>query len=162
MSFACADVRQQWLMRTMTQFHASWWKILKQDSSIVFARNTTAMPPALAQWLKAARVAAWSLVGLLMVGVSIGLLSDFIALDPGLAQLSRSAEKYALPFLALSGAGLYYRHVARLRRRVWDADYLICTTCGYCLRGLEGNERCPECGSRFHIGETQEIWRRWF
>ena len=29
----------------------------------------------------------------------------------------------------------------------------FCIHCGYCLRGLPDNRRCPECGARYSFGE---------
>lgn len=48
-----------------------------------------------------------------------------------------------------------------IRRAIWrrmgDAGFSICRTCGYSLQGLRGH-KCPECGEWFSV-EQVENWR---
>ncbi|MGH7244740.1 MAG: hypothetical protein ACREJD_15105 [Phycisphaerales bacterium] len=51
------------------------------------------------------------------------------------------------------------RAVRLARERVRDANGLICTDCGFALRGLDGAERCPECGVEFRAEEVRGFFR---
>lgn len=49
----------------------------------------------------------------------------------------------------------------RLIRRLVATDRMLCTTCGYCLRGLPARHSCPECGEEFDIESVQRTWAQW-
>ena len=43
--------------------------------------------------------------------------------------------------------GLHRSSVFYVRKALCDMGLPVCIECGYILRGLEKNERCPECGA---------------
>lgn len=48
----------------------------------------------------------------------------------------------------------------RLKRRVRDADGLVCTNCLYDLRGIVDADACPECGQSGSADTMRERWRK--
>ncbi|MFO0859715.1 MAG: hypothetical protein U0570_04100 [Phycisphaerales bacterium] len=50
------------------------------------------------------------------------------------------------------------RAVRRARDRVREAEGLICTDCGFVLRGLAEKHRCPECGIEFRAEEVRAFF----
>ncbi|MBL8876090.1 MAG: hypothetical protein JNM86_09880 [Phycisphaerae bacterium] len=51
------------------------------------------------------------------------------------------------------------RAVKLARENVRNADGLICTDCGFVLRGLAEKDRCPECGIEFRADEVRGFFR---
>lgn len=73
---------------------------------------------------------------------------------------------YFLFLLIVVGLPLWLliRFQRRLHRRVVESGYLVCTDCGYSLRGLptdEGFLTCPECGRPRSVEGTRNLWLRW-
>jgi len=52
------------------------------------------------------------------------------------------------------GAGV----VSRLCRQASEADYCLCLHCGYSLKGLPDDHRCPECGNPYNIADVKQQW----
>ncbi|MBL8887761.1 MAG: hypothetical protein JNK16_13970 [Phycisphaerales bacterium] len=51
------------------------------------------------------------------------------------------------------------RAVRKARENVRLAEGLICTDCGFVLRGLAEQDRCPECGIEFRADELRGFFR---
>lgn len=49
-------------------------------------------------------------------------------------------------------------HRARVLHRVGARQFMVCPECGYDLHGLEGEQRCPECGKRFNVDSLRREW----
>lgn len=58
---------------------------------------------------------------------------------------------------------LLYRFEHRLARQLREHDRLLCTHCGYPLRGSEPHGRCPECGTEYDHDSLRVAWTnlRW-
>lgn len=58
---------------------------------------------------------------------------------------------------------LLARFEHRLARQLREHDRLLCTHCGYPLRGSEPHGRCPECGSEYDHDSLRVAWTnlRW-
>lgn len=74
------------------------------------------------------------------------------------------------PFLLLIGVSgillnwtLLARFEHRLARQLREHDHLLCTHCGYPLRGSEPHGRCPECGTEYDHDSLRVAWAnlRW-
>lgn len=50
----------------------------------------------------------------------------------------------------------------RMRRHVLDNEFRVCIDCGYSLRNLAEEHRCPECGVQYDASELERAWRAWF
>ncbi len=48
--------------------------------------------------------------------------------------------------------------VSRLCREARENDGYLCLHCGYNLKGLPDQHRCPECGNPFDIEDVKEKW----
>ena len=108
--------------------------------------------------------AYWRWIGWFRVTIAIGsVVAVAIVCHWFLA-----GRRHIVPHLFYGGFALYYlgvKHVLRRRfhRRVAALGYLVCTECGYDLRGLSDLCQCPECG--VVLGTASEIrkkWRTWF
>ncbi len=51
---------------------------------------------------------------------------------------------------------------ARLHRKVLDHGYQICIHCGYSLRELPTQHRCPECGNEYTFMQLEHDWKKWY
>lgn len=47
---------------------------------------------------------------------------------------------------------------ARLRRRLIQNDYKLCTHCAHSLAGIGDAGLCPECGRAFILDADREAW----
>lgn len=60
------------------------------------------------------------------------------------------------------GLALFLASLTRLgflHRRVVQAHFRLCPTCGYSLTDLSENGRCPECGDLYRGTEVESQWR---
>ena len=48
------------------------------------------------------------------------------------------------------------RAVVRAARSV---GWSMCERCGYDLRGLPEDHKCPECGQQYDLNKTRALWR---
>jgi|GEM_PF-2340359 len=46
-------------------------------------------------------------------------------------------------------------------RKLREAQYLICLTCGQNLTGLPEDHKCPECGTAFNAATLADRWTAW-
>lgn len=53
------------------------------------------------------------------------------------------------------------RRIRRMAALAARTDGAMCLDCGYLLRGLGDEGRCPECGTAFVREEVQRVWKRW-
>ncbi len=49
----------------------------------------------------------------------------------------------------------------RFRTTLSANDFLLCLWCGYSLKGLPTEHRCPECGTPYEAGSLIEAWQHW-
>ena len=98
-------------------------------------------------------VGVLSWIGLCVVEFMTGMLNHF-----------------ALPRIAIMGAALFVSTVASIvpmrarkayRRKLRDADNLLCWHCGYDLRGSLQQGVCPECGRPFERAALRYQWEHW-
>ena len=55
------------------------------------------------------------------------------------------------------------RHASRyFRALLVEHDYSLCPECGYTLRGLPEQHKCPECGRAYELGDVRRLWRKSF
>jgi len=119
--------------------------------------------PLTQKWIKNAMRLSAGLMMVVFLGIvfamlilartlSNGTLSTFvggivaIGLISGIAQIAIMRWSFA-------------RAVRRARKRVREADGLICTDCGFALTGLDECLRCPECGIEFRADELRGFFR---
>jgi predicted RNA-binding Zn-ribbon protein involved in translation (DUF1610 family) len=57
---------------------------------------------------------------------------------------------------------LLKRAVRRLGAEIQGNNLEHCLECGYPLKGLPAEHRCPECGCAYDIAGVRETWRRYF
>ncbi len=90
------------------------------------------------------------------------MLLQGLMLVLGFGRLPWMIEPY-FTFLApllLLVAGIYLRAKENgFKKTVKDADYRICTTCGFSLEGHESIGICPECGEAFTFRRLTADWR---
>lgn len=57
----------------------------------------------------------------------------------------------------------HIRFEHRVARQLREHDRLLCTHCGYPLRGSEAHGRCPECGTAYDHDSLRVAWTnlRW-
>lgn len=84
--------------------------------------------------------------------VIIGALAMSVVppLIPGIGRGWLAFATMIVVFVVVTAIGMrVYWHLNRRRVRaaMTRHGYALCTTCGYWLRGLAPNERCPECGT---------------
>jgi predicted RNA-binding Zn-ribbon protein involved in translation (DUF1610 family) len=72
---------------------------------------------------------------------------------------------YPILFLSFVGSIVFPRLLKRAVRRlggeVQRNNLEHCLECGYPLRGLPAEHRCPECGEAYNIDVVKETWRRY-
>lgn len=86
-------------------------------------------------------------VGALVIVLPTALLSYGVGLLGGLGKDGGNPPLCALvSSAAYVGLGLAFGHWARYRRRIDPATRPLCSECGYSLRGLPLESKCPECG----------------
>jgi len=136
-------------------------------------------PPAFWRWFKRGRVAlviTWvaGLIGLIILiavhwatgGAAWGtLFSDGMTLPP-----QASGPLPSLYLLIPLGFVLLFPVLRRpayswAKKRFYallrQANFEVCQTCAYSLKGLPDLHRCPECGTVFHRDATRRSWERW-
>jgi predicted RNA-binding Zn-ribbon protein involved in translation (DUF1610 family) len=96
------------------------------------ARQTARFPPTSLPWWS-----TWVGQSLLQVGLVASL---GIALMPRLAR----------------------RRLRRLEREIIDDEFGRCLECGYALKGLPDEHRCPECGEPYKMTMVKKTWERYF
>ena len=102
------------------------------------------------------------LVAGLGVLLALTLLLGWTGLYQNYDRASSVATLVAGMLAGSLGAYLYLgRHVKRLRRRVIEHDRRVCLRCGYALKGLPDKHDCPECGTRYDIKATRDVWAAW-
>ena len=62
--------------------------------------------------------------------------------------------------VALVAAVFYLRNrvLRRFVQTVREAEYRVCPTCGYPLKGLADAGNCPECGEAYELDALREQW----
>jgi len=65
--------------------------------------------------------------------------------------------------VAAAALSRVYPHVQTRRwlERARRHDGLICPQCGYVLKGLPEEHRCPECGREYDLRHVRDQWREW-
>jgi hypothetical protein len=64
-------------------------------------------------------------------------------------------------FMIAASSGIAYSYVRKGNRlKLIEADWAICQKCGYCLRGLAENGRCPECARYYCLPELAVSWKQ--
>jgi hypothetical protein len=48
----------------------------------------------------------------------------------------------------------------RLRARLRENGYRLCTQCGYALNSEHDGHPCPECGAPVDLAEFERAWRK--
>ena len=51
--------------------------------------------------------------------------------------------------------------IRKLCRRLKEADFRICTGCGFDLRTLPDEYHCPECGLAYEYEIIRKQWKEW-
>jgi uncharacterized Zn finger protein (UPF0148 family) len=46
-----------------------------------------------------------------------------------------------------------------MNKLLQESGFRICSGCGYPLVGIAEIGRCPECGERYNLGETERFWK---
>ena len=64
---------------------------------------------------------------------------------------------YSLTFRRIDKKGMI-----KFRKEVYLYDFLVCSNCGYCLKGLQEDYRCPECGETYTASHLKETWSRYY
>ncbi len=65
-------------------------------------------------------------------------------------------------FTSVAARGHFYeQRVRALRARLLQHDLSLCLRCGYVLRGLPDEHRCPECGQGYRLADTRQQWEHW-
>lgn len=49
----------------------------------------------------------------------------------------------------------------KFARRVSEEEYMCCVRCGYSLRGLPTEHKCPECGQEYDALSLRSEWGTW-
>jgi len=57
---------------------------------------------------------------------------------------------------------LVRRALRRFRAEVRSNNLEHCLECGYPLKGLPAEHRCPECGEPYSMETVRQTWRRYF
>ena len=99
-----------------------------------------------------------------------GCLLGLLLLDPldVTGFLDRLYDHLWYPALFLSVVGgilsprLLKRAVRRLEKEIQSNNLEHCLECGYPLRGLPTEHRCPECGEPYDIAAVRRTWERYF
>ena len=60
----------------------------------------------------------------------------------------------------LSIYGMRYA-VGRFQRVLVTHSWKICLRCGYVLKGLPANHRCPECNEPYESSTLEKKWKDW-
>jgi hypothetical protein len=55
---------------------------------------------------------------------------------------------------------LHWRMERRLRARLREHGYRICTQCGYTLNPEHDGHPCPECGTPVDLADFEHAWRK--
>lgn len=125
------------------------------------ARNSD-LPTALRVWLGAARLRM--LFGCSLAAVVVTIVDGVL---PGGAfrtdvQVSALHRLGAGSLLAAGSGGIFFafRRAGAILRRLTDAKFRLCLTCGYQLTGLPPIGVCPECGESYVIEYVQSCWQR--
>ena len=114
------------------------------------------------------RVGWYRMLGALAVGGLVVLLFFHLlgglelvgiaTLPAGVSEFSgRWVIALAIPLFVILGI-LPRLAKKRFGRYLQRCDYLVCTECGYNLRGLPTEHKCPECGVRFDLAEIRRTW----
>lgn len=73
---------------------------------------------------------------------------------------------YPLLFLSIIGGvlspGILKRAIRRLEKEIQSNNLEHCLECGYPLKGLPAEHRCPECGEPYDIEVVRRTWERYF
>jgi hypothetical protein len=123
------------------------WKLSRQDVRTVHRLVKE-------QYIRSSRLVAVTLLWLLIIFGSLGLLQQHIAgmlAGIGMGTLTSWSLSKALiiaPLMMLALWSFRMIYTRPVRRAMRDLGYDVCINCGYWLRGLgEGTMRCPECGA---------------
>ena len=102
------------------------------------------------------------------VQIVAGALLIFLILLPnllGLLGVDLVQHAHYAPYImaGLFGIGILivrgsWKDIPLLTREAKANDYCLCLICGYCLKGLPDEHRCPECGSTYDIEDVKRIW----
>jgi hypothetical protein len=94
-------------------------------------------------------------------------IAFFVPLAILLAMVLVPRGSWTLPATVLSVvAGLLWEvyprwAFVRLKRKLARYRFRLCLWCGYRLRGLPDDHKCPECGMKYHAPYVRHAWRQW-
>ncbi len=106
----------------------------------------------------AARIHRTNLLPVLLItGVWIAWL--LIYANNSIAIIMLSMAVYIIIVLVFAAPS--FLRVIKLCRRLTDAEFRICTECGFDLRTLPDSYQCPECGSAYDYEILKKQWKEW-
>ncbi|HLQ18358.1 MAG TPA: hypothetical protein VK146_05200, partial [Tabrizicola sp.] len=100
----------------------------------------------------AIKLRRWYWVG--FAGLPLGIATYEIVGEPGWAL----ALILLAPVVAAVLAGLKF---GDLMQRVEEANFKVCTECGYDLQAHPPAGTCPECGRKYVIASNIMLWKNW-
>lgn len=123
--------------------------------------------------MRAARPFRLAVFLLFFASLATGICALVLGLDlPGqgiLATLVRPRRAAVLLFSALilglaqwPALWVLRLRIRRLVRSASGVEYEVCINCGYFLRGLPEQGRCPECAEEYKKTTLRDEWASWF